>query len=69
MTSGGSVQEFSIPAQATRFFLGAMDGYEWSNNSGTITADVTQIVPEPEIYTMLFAGLGLSASPAAMRVA
>lgn len=59
MTSGGSVQEFSIPAQATRFFLGAMDGYEWSNNSGTITAGVTQVVPEPEIYAMLFAGLGL----------
>ena len=36
-----------------------MDGYEWSNNSGTITADVTQIVPEPEIYAMLFAGLAL----------
>lgn len=59
MTAGDVVQEFSIPADASRLFLGTMDGFGWWNNSGTITVDVAQVVPEPEIYAMLFAGLGL----------
>jgi hypothetical protein len=58
-TADDVVQEFSIPADASRLFLGTMDGFEWWNNSGTITVDVAQVVPEPEIYAMLFAGLGL----------
>jgi hypothetical protein len=58
-TADDVVQEFSIPADASRLFLGTMDGFGWWNNSGTITVDVAQVVPEPEIYAMLFAGLGL----------
>lgn len=58
-TAGDVVQEFSIPADASRLFLGTMDGFGWWNNSGTMTVDVAQVVPETEIYAMLFAGLGL----------
>jgi len=57
-TSTDAVQEFFIPSSATRLFLGTMDGNEWFNNSGTIVVDVAQIVPEPETYAMLLAGLG-----------
>jgi hypothetical protein len=59
MTSAGTVQQFSIPSSATRLFLGTMDGGEWLNNSGAIMVNVAQGVPEPEIYSMLFAGLVL----------
>lgn len=57
MTSGGTIQQFSIPSSATRLFLGTMDGGEWLNNSGAIMVNVAQVVPEPEVYTMLLAGL------------
>jgi hypothetical protein len=62
MTSGGIAQKFFIPDAATRLFLGTMDGTEWLNNSGVITVDVTQAIPEPETYAMLLAGLGLIAA-------
>lgn len=58
-TSGGVTQEFSIPASATRLFLGTMDGNEWSNNSGAIVVDIVQSVPEPHTYAMYIAGLGV----------
>jgi hypothetical protein len=41
-TSGGSQQSIIVPPGATRFFLGTMDGHEWSNNSGSFTATITQ---------------------------
>ncbi len=41
-TSGGTQQEVTIPAGATRLFLGTMDGHEWSNNQGGYTATITQ---------------------------
>ena len=66
-TSGGVTQEFSIPASATRLFLGTMDGGEWSNNSGAIMVDVAQVVPEPEAYAMFLAGLGLMAAMSRRR--
>ncbi len=33
-TSSGEVQQFVVPAGATRMFIGTMDSYEWSNNVG-----------------------------------
>jgi hypothetical protein len=66
-TSGGLIQEFSIPASATRLFLGTMDGGEWLNNSGAIMVNVAQVVPEPETHAMFLAGLGLMAAVARCR--
>lgn len=57
--SNGVIQKFSIPTSATRLFLGTMDGVEWRDNSGSITVNVAQVVPEPDISAMLFAGLML----------
>lgn len=62
MTSGNVIQQFLIPDAATRLFLGTMDGTEWVNNSGAISIHVAQAIPEPEIYMMLLAGLGLMAA-------
>lgn len=56
-TSGGVIQQFAIPGSATRLFLGTMDGVEWLNNSGVVTLNVSQVVPEPETYAMFCAGL------------
>lgn len=41
-TSTGVQQEVTVPANATRLFLGTMDGHEWSNNLGGYTATITQ---------------------------
>jgi hypothetical protein len=58
-TSGSVVQQFTVPAGATRLYLGVMDGYGWFNNSGAITVDVEH-VPEPALAMQLAAGvLGL----------
>lgn len=40
VTSDGVVQKFVIPAGATRMFIGKMDGYEWNNNTGSLTVTV-----------------------------
>src|SRR5262249_44774054 len=34
MTNTAVAQQFTVPAGATRLFLGTMDGFEWSNNTG-----------------------------------
>jgi len=36
----GAVQQFVVPAGATRFFLGVVDGVEWHNNTGTLNVTV-----------------------------
>ncbi|HET6248211.1 MAG TPA: TadG family pilus assembly protein [Tepidisphaeraceae bacterium] len=41
-TSGGTQQEIVVPANATRLYLGIMDGWEWSNNNGSFSATVTE---------------------------
>jgi hypothetical protein len=41
----GGVQQFVVPAHATRLFLGTMDAYEWADNQGSFTVKVT-IVPK-----------------------
>lgn len=35
--SNGALQEIVVPVGAKRLFLGIMDGYEWSNNSGELS--------------------------------
>lgn len=37
----GDIQQFVIPAGATRLFVGTMDAYEWNNNIGGFTVTVT----------------------------
>jgi hypothetical protein len=59
--AGSLAQQFFVPTGATRLFLGTMDGYEWSNNSGSFTLDVDYFgpsaVPEPQTYAFMLAGL------------
>jgi hypothetical protein len=51
-TGSGSAQTVVVPFGATRLFLGSADGFEWNNNSGQFTVNVSAIsastaVPEP----------------------
>jgi len=39
-TGTGSVQNFVVPAGATRLFLGTSDGFGWFNNTGSFTVAV-----------------------------
>ncbi|HXC99225.1 MAG TPA: PEP-CTERM sorting domain-containing protein [Verrucomicrobiae bacterium] len=43
--AAGGVQQFVAPAGATRLFLGTMDSYEWADNRGSFTVQVS-IVPK-----------------------
>ena len=36
----GAVQQFIVPAGATRFFLGTVDGFGWNTNSGAFSVQV-----------------------------
>lgn len=45
-TSTGVQQQIVVPAGATRFFLGTMDGWEWSNNVGGYTATISETAIE-----------------------
>lgn len=40
--SSGAVQNFVVPAGATRMYLATMDSYEWNNNAGSFTMTVHQ---------------------------
>jgi hypothetical protein len=51
MTDGGQLQRVVVPAGATRLFLGTMDGFDWSNNIGSLDVQVTSI-PEPSTLTL-----------------
>ena len=42
LTSKGQVQQIVVPAGATRFFLGTMDGYGWDNNWGSFFVNISQ---------------------------
>jgi hypothetical protein len=39
-TTGGTVQQFQVPAGATRLFLGIWDGVDYNNNGGSLSATV-----------------------------
>ena len=67
LSAGSTTQQFYVPPGATRLFLGAMDGYEWNNNSGAFelavsyTPEVSYVspAPEPETYALMLAGLAM----------
>jgi Flp pilus assembly protein TadG len=42
LKSDGTSQTFTVPANATRFYLANWDGYEWNNNVGMRTTAVTR---------------------------
>ena len=52
LTSTAQLQTFQAPTGASRLFLGTMDGYQWSNNSGEFKVTATAI-PEPSTYAAL----------------
>ena len=62
-TGNGSVQTFYVPQGATRLYLGVADNGGYFDNSGNITASITQeavsSAPEPAAWTLMFAGLAL----------
>ncbi|MCC6729471.1 MAG: PEP-CTERM sorting domain-containing protein [Chthonomonadales bacterium] len=71
VTSGSVAQQFTVPAGATRLYLGTMDGYGWYNNSGSFTVRVsggaaTPAVPEPSPLAALACG-GLVLGGLALR--
>src|SRR5262249_38122430 len=59
MTAGGIQQRIIIPAGASRFYLGTMDGCCWIDNLGSFTAQVSQAWEVPEPATAVLVGLGL----------
>ena len=56
LTDSGVVQNFIVPAGATRLFLGAMDTFSWNDNTGSFSVQVDG-VPEPSSLWMLILGL------------
>ena len=59
-TSAQQVQEFVVPVGATRLFLGTMDGWEWSNNTGAFIVDIAMVhSPEPASVALLGTGLAV----------
>ena len=39
---GVTLQDFIVPAGATRLYIGVMDGQQWSDNSGSLSTTVTK---------------------------
>jgi hypothetical protein len=52
-TSSGSVQQVLAPAGATRLFLGTMDQYNWSDNEGSFTVEITRVSSAPAVQLPL----------------
>ena len=44
-SNGTTTKTYVVPSNATRFYLGMMDGYEWMNNSGQFTGTITEQPP------------------------
>lgn len=42
MDDGVTLQNFIVPAGATRLYIGVMDGQQWSDNSGSLSTVVTK---------------------------
>jgi len=63
LAAGATAQTFVAPTDATRLFLGTMDGYEWNNNSGGFNVNISA-VPEPSTViagALLLLPFGVSA--------
>jgi hypothetical protein len=43
LTDGGSPQTFVVPAGATRLYLGVFDGWQNSDNPGSLSVTTTQM--------------------------
>jgi hypothetical protein len=55
---GPALSDVAVPSGATRLYFGLHNGYEWTNNVGSVDVTVSQVqVPEPT--TMLLLGSGL----------
>jgi hypothetical protein len=54
---GSSLENITIPTGATRLFLGLHNGYEWTNNSGSMTVTLTPI-PAPGAILLGSIGVG-----------
>lgn len=57
-TGANAAQTVLVPTGATRLYLATMDGFQWGNNVGSLTVDVTlqSSVPEPASATLLAVG-------------
>ena len=53
LTTSGAVQQVIAPAGATRLFLGIMDQYQWSDNEGAFTVQVTRAASAPPPHLVL----------------
>ncbi|SEA47484.1 PEP-CTERM protein-sorting domain-containing protein [Nitrosospira multiformis] len=60
-TIGNGPLSVAIPTGATQLLMGFNDGWYNDNGAGNLTMKITEVpaIPEPEIYAMMFAGLGL----------
>jgi hypothetical protein len=45
VTSGSAMESFVVPNNATQFYMGGMDGYEWSNDSGSFSTSFNEQPP------------------------
>ncbi len=55
---GAALSDVVVPLGATRLYFGLHNGYEWTNNEGSVDVTVSQ-VPEPASFFLLSTGLGL----------
>ena len=51
-TKKGASRRFLVPKDATRLFLGTMDGFDWNNNQGSFT--VTAAIERSETSSNMF---------------
>jgi hypothetical protein len=53
----GAGAEIEVPECATYLYLGLHNGYEWTNNVGSVEVTISSAVPEPATMLLLFSGL------------
>lgn len=60
-TIGNGPLSVVIPTGATQLLMGFNDGWYNDNGAGNLTMKITEVpaIPEPEIYALMLAGLGL----------